>query len=96
MVEAFLRRAEACGRGALVNEIGRTLSAITAETCGASSSIAATMRHSNRCQRCCGVATWVRAPVLRGQARVAAPEQHKEAGPARDPPPMCCWLCSLG
>ena len=34
MVEAFLRRAEACGRGALVNEIGRTLSAITAETWG--------------------------------------------------------------
>ena len=32
MVEAFLKRAEACGRGALVNEIGRTLSAITAES----------------------------------------------------------------
>ena len=31
MVEALLRRVEACDRGALVNEIGWTLSAITAE-----------------------------------------------------------------
>jgi hypothetical protein len=57
MVEAFLRRAEACGRGALVNEIGRTLSAITAETWEAFSSIAATTPHSNRAQRCLRVAT---------------------------------------
>jgi hypothetical protein len=34
MVEAFLRRAEACGRGALVNQIGGTFSAITAKTWG--------------------------------------------------------------